>query len=244
MDILGNAVSTAVEDLVNGAKVLLVIVTPYFDPWDRVGRGIKAAKTRNVRVSMLLRGGKGRGEREAASREYLDLGIGVKFLNRLHAKVYINESELIVTSLNLLKTSALDSFEVGVRFRRVGDEAQYNEVVAQVAQLIARADQDVKVAAMEQARAPGSVTRAILGLVDGTAAPSAKGAGRSKRGHCVRCSADIALNPERPFCADCYKAWSKYSNADYAESHCHGCGKERSTTAAKPLCKSCWQASA
>ena len=64
------------------------------------------------------------------------------------------------------------------------------------------------------------------------------------RGHCIRCGDEIALNPDKPLCASCFKIWAKYEDADYAEEHCHHCGRNTATSVRKPLCRKCYEAAA
>lgn len=233
MEILGTStVSSAVESLVERAQKGLFIVTPYFKPWDRIGRAIKGAKTRNVEVVLLLRGGEDRAKGEERAKEFRTHGVKVAYLSRLHAKIYVSESEVIVTSMNLYEESALNSFEVAIRLTKEADEAAFRQVVQQVAELAKKADEESKVAAREQA-AMGPIA-AVHARVTGQAVPT------PAKGTCIRCAKPIAFNPDKPLCPDCYKSWAKYANSDYAEAHCHRCGKDSTTSVAKPLCRPCW----
>ena len=60
-------------------------------------------------------------------------------------------------------------------------------------------------------------------------------------GYCIRCKADLKLNPEHPLCFNCYKAWEMYKNPEYKEKFCHACGKESITTIEKPFCYDCFK---
>mgnify|MGYP005687967471 FL=1 len=73
-----------------------------------------------------------------------------------------------------------------------------------------------------------------------TKAPARKT--KQTTGYCLRCKADIPLNPESPYCKKCYKSWSRWKNADYAEKHCHSCGKEAETSLSRPQCLPCYRA--
>lgn len=244
MEIIGtSSVSNAVEGLIGNARQQLILVTPYFKPWDRVGKEIKSAKVRGVNVLMLLRGGDDRSKQEEKAREFNALGVKVGYLSRLHAKIYVSESEAIVTSMNLYEESALNSWEVAIRFRKDVDLDAYKEVMSQVIELCRRCDAEAKVAALEKpkvdltpnpTRRPASVVTAS-GLVKARA---------NSQGFCIRCATAVALNADRPLCNSCYKAWAKYENPDYEEKHCHACGSPKATSVAKPLCRPCWQASA
>lgn len=260
MEVLSDTdISSEVIKLIASANNFLFLVSPYLDPWPRLSSEIKRAAIRpNMKVTLLLRGGGDRAKQEEKAAEFKAVGVQVLYLEWLHAKVYISESQALLTSMNLLKSSQQNSWEMAIRAERERDTAVYMEIVKKSAELVKRALEDVKVVARVSADAEiEELESALLGRRGAVPArrvvlvptptraasrPAAKTT-RSVTGTCIRCSEDIRQNPERPFCADCYKAWAKYENPDYQESYCHGCGKEKVTSMAKPLCKRCWDAS-
>jgi phosphatidylserine/phosphatidylglycerophosphate/cardiolipin synthase-like enzyme len=235
MDFLAHTVvAAAVEQLVNGSTTHLILVTPYFKPWDRIAKAILGAKARGVKVTLLLRGGPDQPKQEANAKPFVAAGCMVVYLDRLHAKIYISDREAILTSMNLYEDSAVNSYEAAVRFGKEADEPHYKSVATQMAVLLRQAEQDAKVAALKAPPATATSEEATVRL------------NRLKygTGHCIRCAATIPNNVGHPLCATCFASWSRFSNADYEESYCHGCGAEKSTSFAKPLCKKCWQARA
>lgn len=277
MDVIsGTEISGEVLKLIEGAREFLVLVTPYFDPWDRLATEIKRAKSKpGVKVRLLLRGGEDREKQEPKARELAAYGVEVAFLKRLHAKVYISDSQAIVTSMNLIKSSALDSWEIALRADSVKDATTYRDIALSATNLLQRAHDEEAIAAQPHRAAAVASMAAVLGkTTPGTreqtaptrpsttpdrstpaplkpsparapvlAAPPVKSK-RTAKGHCIRCNAEVSLNPDLPYCDSCYKSWVKYQNPDYEEKHCHSCGKAKATTMAKPLCKPCWEASA
>ncbi len=271
--ISGTKISGEVLQLIDGAKQFLVLVSPYFDPWGQLSTALKSAATRpNMKVKLLIRGGDDseREKRESRARQLESYGVVIEVLERLHAKVYVSESQAIMTSMNLLKSSALDSWEIAMRVDRARDAAAYVDVLKHTGELLQRAKDESRIAvhphvasgieaftsvlasspasrstpvtasphpsALAPSRAPAPVA---------TARPAPASIAARKRvqvGHCIRCSDEIAFDAEHPYCADCYKSWSKYRNPDYDEKHCHSCGKAKATTMVKPLCKPCWEA--
>lgn len=244
MEILGNSVvGGAVETLIDRTQKALFIVTPYFKPWDRVARGIKVARSRNAEVVILLRGGEDRAKSAAAAADFIPHGVKFGYLSRLHAKVYINEAEAILTSMNLYADSAQNSYEVAVRYTKAEDEEAYKQVAGQVMDLIRRASEEAKVAAVERAASVAPKAAPVASIAAVHAARSAAVAPKpAAPGHCIRCNKALPFNPEKPLCPDCYKSWAKFSNPDYEEERCHRCGKATKASAAKPLCRPCWSA--
>lgn len=233
MDVLGGTeISSEVLTLIEEAKQILILVSPYFDPWERLSTEIKRAATRSgMKVMLLLRGGEDRAKQEERARGLAEVGVRMMFLSKLHAKVYISESQAIVTSMNLLKSSALDSWELAIRVNAKEDSAIFSKIVTHVKDLMDRAKDERELAAKVKAATNVAGLATMLDeLRSNDSIPRLTSwQGRAKTGYCIRCGVDIAFNPSRPLCADCFKAWAKFENPDYQESHCHACGKERST---------------
>lgn len=274
MEVLsGTEISSHVIQLIESSRKLLVLVTPYFDPWDRLSTAIKAARTQHgVQVRLLLRGGEDQAKQEEKARELMSFGVEVDFLKRLHAKVYLSESKAMVTSMNLLKSSALDSWEIALCADSGRDAVIFADIARQTADLLKRARADGLIAAHPKVASAVEEVASLLGQAPAArptsplatktvpvaakaAAPAAKApppAASSRpatrkqvvEGHCIRCDETIPLDRDHPYCASCYKSWVKYKNPDYEEKYCHSCGKKKETTMAKPLCRPCWEAAA
>ena len=60
-------------------------------------------------------------------------------------------------------------------------------------------------------------------------------------GFCIRCKANVDIDPGKPYCYSCYRTWSRYKDVDYEEAYCHICGCQYDTTMIKPLCYTCYQ---
>jgi hypothetical protein len=126
--------------LVENAQHFLLLISPYVDPWDRLTTEIKKASLRDgLRVMLLVRGGEDAPKQAEKAKALMFPLVQMEQLHRLHAKIYMSESEIIVTSMNLLKSSALDSWEIALRFTRADDAKQYDEISAQALMLWARA---------------------------------------------------------------------------------------------------------
>jgi len=68
----------------------------------------------------------------------------------------------------------------------------------------------------------------------------AKDGNSTKPGFCIRCKSEIPLNPQAPYCYECYKIWVKFENPYYQEQVCHICGKLSETSMSKPACLECY----
>ncbi len=273
MEILsGTDISSEVLKLIRSTPKTLLLVSAYFDPWERLNTEIKALTAKpGTRVVMLLRGGPEQKKHQEAAKDLASLGVRVSFLKRLHAKMYLNDTEVIVTSMNLLKSSALDSWEIAVRIRAAEDPAAFKKLWGEAAELLKRAQEEAEVAKKEEEALAKSVPAEALAAMSATApppkvvakpplpapAPAATARpripalavlqgqaapGAAAAGWCVRCRASLPHNPEKPLCPTCYRSWATYQNPEYKENYCHTCGAEAATSMARPQCKPCWKA--
>ena len=75
---------------------------------------------------------------------------------------------------------------------------------------------------------PKEIDNTLLGFIDDT-------------GYCIRCHAELKLNPMSPYCKKCYYEWKKFKNDEYVERYCHICGQKYAATLIKPACYQCWE---
>lgn len=260
MQILSHGeVEAAIVRLVLQAESRLLLVSPYFDPWNRLALALESAiSVNNVDTVIVVRGGRDAVKQLPMTEPFSKVGAKVFTLERLHAKVYYNEHEAIVTSMNLLQSSAMDSWEIAIRLSRDEDTHEYDELTEVLAELMdmVRLDQERLRARMQaekkRQRAPkaedkSAALSSVLGRL--TSAPKKRRKNANDKlvvvdsGVCIRCGDDLALNPERPFCRACYREWAK-EDAPGKETFCHRCGKETRTSLEKPVCYPCFKSMA
>jgi len=269
MDVLSSPeISREIVSLMENANKSLLLVTPYFDGWDRFAIAIKdAVLKRHVAVVLLVRGGDDRARQEATTRELAAIGVRVEFLRRLHAKVYINESQAILTSMNLLKSSANDSWEIALRARAGRDTDAYREVLQHAYSLVRRAENDADISAKRRSppadarvqetprvapsshtpERPRSVFHRMLDefvriVTLAEHREKAAGHARPRCGSCIRCRAPVPFDLDQPFCLECRGIWMKFKNHKHRENFCHACGDKSETSAARPRCRPCYAA--
>ncbi|WP_257458070.1 phospholipase D-like domain-containing protein [Archangium lipolyticum] len=226
--------------LIKNARKQVLLVSPYvtLGGEDRIGQAIRAALNNKVSVTLFFRLDDDLQSFTRTFGEYLQelVARGLKFflLPKLHAKLYWSESEVIISSLNLLSSSFLSSIEVGLWSQDPADVAQVRKFISQEIEPHILSREDI------QKRFGGKTSG------DTRSARSAKQVDRSRSppgmdGFCIRCAMAIELNPDKPYCWDDFQKWAEYENADYEDSFCHGCGKEFTATMNKPLCRSCYR---
>ena len=232
-----------VSELIQSAEKHVSLVSPYvdLDGLRLLATEISSALKRHVQVQLVVRSRDGSNKRDvtssAVTKELCELGLKLREVRDLHAKIYLSEKSAILTSLNLLPSSFNNSLEIGVRVDAgTGEYKQIHQFLRTRINEQARDLHDTEHGA--RATPPTKL--------------KAKAGRRSKRrevelkndeGFCIRCDEDIELDPDRPYCRECYREWLGKDDGDKQtrEKYCHDCGDEARTCLTKPLCRSCYE---
>jgi phosphatidylserine/phosphatidylglycerophosphate/cardiolipin synthase-like enzyme len=222
-----DAVPSKVLDIIQDARKYVIVVTPFVKirDWRHAENALDLAVKKGVKVATIVRC-KDEKPDWGDIEEVIWLqqhGVDVRTAEYLHAKIYLNEREVLVSSMNLHQFSANNSSEIGILVRDKEAEAQVRKYVVQTL--------------MGRAKRLGVVTA-------GPARPAATNSARPAQaaaGFCIRCSTPITLNPSKPLCPGHYEVWAAWGNEDYEEEFCHACGQPSDTSYARPLCRDCYQ---
>lgn len=208
-------VAGKVVGVISEATKLCTLVTPYLkiSGWRHAENAILLAIKRNVDLKVIVRDEPKQTE-SADVRWLLENGVKVYAVERLHAKVYLNEKRTLVTSMNLTEESR-DSLEIAMIVR---DDGAIRRYVASSLLGIAQP----------------------ISLTSDQPAPVRSQTATSFVGTCIRCEETIPLDPDRPLCDGCYAVWAEYRNQDYQEAVCHACGQPADVSYGRPLCRTCY----
>lgn len=220
---LDDAVEPQLRAIVKEAEKYVTLVTPYISLWRHLQTAINDAVKRGVRVVFITRRKNDVGD---IFNEALDVSwllshkVEIYRIDGLHAKIYLNEKRVLISSMNVTKSSPLNSYEFAMIVENARDAEQFRRYVSD---LIEEAD---------------------LMTPKGLGAPAPRTQTDQTRsmgmGGCIRCGRQISFNPSKPLCPECYKAWAVYQNEKYEEPYCHACGAKRTVTFAKPVCRACY----
>jgi PLD-like domain len=219
----------AIEDLIKEAEEKLILISPYL----KLSKDFKELLTyRNSkdRITTVIFGKQELKPDEMKFLESLRFVI-LKFNEDLHAKCYVNDKQMIITSLNLYEFSMANNKEMGVliELEDENDKSLYEDAFKEIEYIESTS---LKWEFNVAKKVPTKPTKSKS---NGTPKQT------SGKGHCIRCDKTIKLNPLVPYCKDCYNIWKKYEDDEYQEKHCHICGKDETTTMLKPTCYSCYK---
>lgn len=244
-----DAVEAAILGVLRAAQDHAILVSPYNKFWSHLRDEIQIAQRRGVRVILIYRTGE-----DGPDIEWLGAnGAMVYAVDRLHAKLFMNESTVIMTSMNLLETSSKNSKEVALQ---VTDPAAASELRAYVRNRLIPLGIKVHPAPAKSkaVQAWENISKAIAGAVNEQTPQRPRPTGRPLKrqvrearpahggGFCIRCAERIRFDPARPLCDKDFVIWNRYADRSYIEKCCHRCGKPNDTCYEKPLCYSCFKA--
>ena len=215
-----NQVWNTVIKVIEDARDELVLVSPYNEYSVPLKEALGKAAETGVPIMAVCR--QEQKEKEDAHFEWLRrIGADVHLVSRLHAKIYYNESTAIVTSMNLLKSSATDSKEIGFVINDTGMRGQIREYVQR--DLIAHSQHLAPAREVAKPKPPAARP------------PKAAPKQAPARGWCIRCREEIAYNLKDPLCVECKQTWDIYKKSDFPEQYCHRCREQKKTADGGPL---------
>lgn len=237
------------ENIIVNANKWLVLISPYLNISENFMARLHDADKRKVQIFLVY------GKDELKEREKQKLGelenLSLRYHKNLHAKCYLNESMMIITSMNMHEFSEKTNREMGVLVRNDVDGQIYASALKEVHSILDSAEETraqpagrgTREATVDSQPAPRRRSATIGSLDVDHQRILDRSASRSPGGHCIRCGREINLHPERPYCSECYTIWTAWYNPSYTEHYCHWCGKPDKSSMLYPLCRNCYQKS-
>jgi phosphatidylserine/phosphatidylglycerophosphate/cardiolipin synthase-like enzyme len=228
-------VSYRLEELIKHTKDKLILISPYLQFNDRIKEHLQNLNIQKKDIRIIYR------ENKLHPDEYnwlaQHVGIRTSICKNLHAKCYINESEAIITSMNLYEFSQMNNNEMGIYIKKENDINLYDSVYEESQRLLTISE-EIRVTTVQKTmknevkNAPIEKEKQSLSKMIG-----------SNMGYCIRTGISIPFNIEKPMSYEAFKSWSKYSDPNYAENFCHFSGEPSNgeTTVAKPILKQNWK---
>ncbi len=107
-------ISGKIMTIIDQAKEYIIIVSPYnkISNWDKLLKRLDQAKQNGIKIEWFIRKGV-----EGNDNEIRRLGIIPIEVENLHSKIYLNERNAIVTSMNLHFYSDNNSIDIGYEIK-------------------------------------------------------------------------------------------------------------------------------
>jgi len=227
-------ISSELETLIQEADKVLYLVSPYLK-LSKDFQELINSRNKNEKKTIIIYG------KYELTPEQLKFLTGLrhvylKFHENLHAKCYVNDTKLIITSLNFYEYSMINNKEMGVIYDNTipADQEIYSKALEHVKFIednsndkpfelsLGNNSQNAKVEAKKE-KAASTVSN------------------DRQKGYCIRTGSPIAFNIEQPMTDEAWKTWSKYKDKDYEEKFCHFSGEHGKKSVSKPILNKNWK---
>lgn len=221
-----------IDELIRNAGERLILISPYL----KLSKDFKELLTyRNNKdkVTTIVFGKQELNPDEMKFLQSLQF-ISLKYYEDLHAKCYLNDDKMIITSLNLYEFSMANNKEMGVLIDKndEADLALYDEAYNEVDYIIESS----------QKFEFGSNQKSFKSKKGSSYRKQADKVVAKLSGFCIRTGVGIPFNIEKPMSFDAYKVWDQYGDYEYPEKFCHFSGEPSygETCMDRPILKKYW----
>ncbi len=225
------------EDLIRNANEKLILVSPYL----KLSKDFKELlqyRNSKDKITTIIFGKQELNPDEMKFLQGLRFVI-LKFYDDLHAKCYLNDDTMIITSLNLYEFSMAHNKEMGVLIKRddQADAALYEEALNEVDYI----NQNSK--RFEVGNSKGSYSKPSFSKTSDKLENRGTNVLSKITGYCIRTGIEIPFNPERPLSYEAYQIWNQFGDIDYPEKFCHFSGEpsKGETSVRRPILYKNWQ---
>lgn len=156
------------------------------------------------------------------------MGVYGNIYDRLHTKLYLNESKVILSSLNLLDSSKDKNYELGYTIDGKYHSKQFIEKVI-----------EKDILALEPTGTYGTYWEEYLNAKHNPSKMIIENNSIQTYGYCIRCGREVPFDTRVPYCGSCYKTWLGFKKRDYQENYCHKCNNKVNSSMEKPFCDTC-----
>ena len=190
-----------IEELIKNAGERLILVSPYL----KLSKDFKELLTyRNnkEKITTVVFGKQELNPDEMGFLQSLRFVI-LKYNESLHAKCYVNDNKMIITSLNLYEFSMANNKEMGVLIDKndVADVKLYEDAFNEVDFIIQTSQ------GFELNISKSSFDKPVF-------KPNKERAytknSNNQNGFCIRSGVEIPFNVDRPFSLSAFKKWNEY----------------------------------
>ncbi|QIC72327.1 DNA repair protein [Acinetobacter indicus] len=154
-----SATNFFLEELIKNAKERLILISPYLRLNDRIKELLEDKDRLKIDIRIVY-GKSDLHPEEIKWLQKLDY-VRLSFCKNLHAKCYLNESECIISSLNLYEFSQINNNEMGILVRKYEDDEVFKDAYEE-AQRIIRISDEVRIS-LDEVKADAVVAEVVRG---------------------------------------------------------------------------------
>ena len=231
-----SGISAGVEELIREARERLYIISPYLKLSDNIKELLNDKEREKAEVRIIF----GKQELNPSEMSYLQKlkYVRLYFSKNLHAKCYLNERKMIISSMNLYEFSQQNNREMGILIERdnENDKQVYEDAWKDIESILNNATDFAYIEAPKEKGSEKSNNLQSHKI-------ETKKSNTKQTGYCIRTGVEIPFDVEKPLSIEAYKKWNEHGNKDYPEKYCHFSGEPSNgeTSFSKPIMKKNWK---
>ena len=243
-------VNKTLIDIIKDAESEIILISPYIKLNPILKQALEQHKSKNDFKLILVYGKNEEDNKSSLSDSDFDFfktfkNVEIRYHKRLHAKVYANDFDTLITSMNLHTYSMNENIEIGILLkmnllRDIG--SAFSSFIGNSLEDQARGFCDYVITKSElQFHKEAQKNESFFGFVK-TYEASEILIDKRKSGYCIRTGKAIAFNVNRPMCDEAYRSWERYKDENYREKFCHFSGEPSNgeTSFSKPILRKNW----
>jgi phosphatidylserine/phosphatidylglycerophosphate/cardiolipin synthase-like enzyme len=223
-------ISSELEQMIAEADKTLYLISPYLKLSKDFQELINSRNKREKKTTIIY----GKVDLTPEQLKFLTglRHVYLKFHKNLHAKCYLNDTKLIITSMNFYEHSMINNKEMGVL---------YDNMETEDAEIYKKAFEHIIFIEDNSDDKPFELSTTKTDKVEKI--NSRNKMDSNLKGYCIRTGKQIPFDIKHPFSKDAYNIWAKHQDKDYKEKFCHFSGEESNgeTTFSKPILKKHWK---
>lgn len=189
-----SGISYHLEEILRNARERLTIISPFVKFNERIRELLQDADRMKLDIRIVY----GKKEMAPGEQEWINSMKFVRcsFCRNLHAKAYLNESEAILTSMNLYEFSQVNNNEMGILATRSEDGVLFQDICNEAQRLIRLSDEGTG------SVAPSVGAQTLTGLSDentSSVAPSSSDSPRTKMVSTTKLAQSMGLKSKELF---------------------------------------------
>jgi hypothetical protein len=128
------AITSELENIIKNATKKVVLLSPYVQINKILFERLQEASERGIEITLIY----GKEDLKSTEKKQIEVIKNLKlyFYKNLHAKCYLNEKEIIITSMNLYEFSERNNREMGVLIKKTEDKELFEETVKETHSII------------------------------------------------------------------------------------------------------------
>jgi phosphatidylserine/phosphatidylglycerophosphate/cardiolipin synthase-like enzyme len=232
-----SGISAVVEELIREARERLYIVCPYLKLSDNIKELLNDKEREKTEVRIIF----GKQELNPTEMSYLQnlKYVRLYFSKNLHAKCYLNEKKMIISSMNLYEFSQQNNKEMGILIEKdnEADKQVYDDAWRDIESILNNATDFAYV------EAPKEIEKTKTELSKQATSKTETKGNAVRSGYCIRTGVAIPFNVEKPLSYEAYKKWNEFGDPEYPEKFCHFSGEPSNgeTSVNYPILKKNWK---